>query len=136
NRNEHQTEGYYWWKDFAERPYECTMLFRSSFRGRSWSPFLLTLSLNVEECTIENYSARLQFTKDKLILLIENLNEGFKFSAPEGEIFSDRFLDGLITNNILDKNGCLLIQQDQDGVDLIDRIEKCACFLNNLAIEK
>jgi hypothetical protein len=136
NHNEHQTEGYYWWKDFAERPYECTMLFRSNFRGRSWSPFLLELSLIVEECDIENYSARLQFTKDKLILLIENLNEGFKFSAPEGEIFSELFLDGLIANNILDENGCLLIEQDQDGVDLIDRIEKCAYFLNNLAIEK
>lgn len=132
--NEHQTDGFYYWNDFVQSPYDCIMLFRSNFRGRSWSPFLLELSLRIEECAIENYSNKLQFTKDKLILLIEHRNQGFKFSAPDGETYSEQYIDGLIQQNILNENGFLLINQNNNGVDAEDRIEKCSKFLNDLMI--
>ena len=134
NNKEHQTDGFYFWKDFPNRPYECIMLFRTNFKGRSWSPFLLELSLKTEECAIENYSDKLQFTKDKLILLIEHRNEGFKFSAPDGETYSEQYLDELIQQNRLN-NSFLLINQNNDGVDTEDRIEKCSKFLNDLTTE-
>ncbi len=132
--NDYQTDGFYYWNDFVKSPYDCIMLFRSNFRGRSWSPFLLELSLGIEECSIENYSNKLQFTKDKLILLIEHRNQGFKFSAPDGETYSEQYLDGLTKKNILNENGFLLINQNNDGVDTEDRIEKCSKFMNDLMI--
>lgn len=136
NQNEHQTDGYFWWKDFTNTPYDCTMLFRSDFRGRSWSPFLLELGLQLVECSIENFNSKLQFTKDKLILLIEHFNNGFRFIAPVGESFSESYLSNLINNNYLDSNGCLIINQNKEGIDIEDRIEKCANFLMNLTIEE
>ena len=134
NNNEHQTDGFYWWKDYAKATYDCTMLFRSNFRGRSWSPFLLELSLKIKECSIENYSSKLQFTNDNIILLIEHRNEGFKFSAPDGESYSEQYLLGLIQQKILNDDGFLLVNQNEEGVDTEDRIEKCSKFLHNLMI--
>ena len=90
--------------------------------------------MKTEECAIENYSDKLQFTKDKLILLIEHRNEGFKFSAPDGETYSEQYLDELIQQNRLN-NSFLLINQNNDGVDTEDRIEKCSKFLNDLTTE-
>lgn len=136
NKYFHQTDGFYWWRDIANGLYDCIMLFRTNFKGRSWSPFLLELSLKIEECTIENYSSKLQFTKDKLILLIENRNEGFKFSAPVGESFAESFLEKLISQNILNKDGYLLVEQNNEGIDTEDRIAKCLKFLSNLKIEE
>src|SRR5690606_29630989 len=117
---------YFWWQNFSTYPYECIMLFRTNFIGRSWSPFLLELNAKVDECSIENYNSKLQFTKDKLIFLIENTNSGFKFFAPAGEIYSENYLARLIEGKDLDSNGCLLIDQNDIGIDLEDRIEKCA----------
>lgn len=135
DRKHHQTEGYFWWQNFSTYPYECIMLFRTNFIGRSWSPFLLELNAKVDECSIENYNSKLQFTKDKLIFLIENTNSGFKFFAPAGEIYSENYLARLIEDKDLDSNGCLLIDQNDIGIDLEDRIEKCANFLKNLTLE-
>jgi hypothetical protein len=131
---EHQTDGFYYWKDFETSPYDCIMLFRSNFRGRSWSPFLLELSIGIEACSIENYSNKLQFTINRIILLIEHKNEGFKFSVPDGETYSEQYLDGLIQENKLNQNGFMLINQNENGVDAEDRIEKCFKFLNDLMI--
>jgi hypothetical protein len=130
--NDNQTDGFYWWQNYPDRPYECTMLFRTNFRGRSWSPFLLEISKRVDECTIENYNSTLQFTKGNLILLIKHTNEGFEFSSPKDDEFSTNYLNKLIVNNTLDQNGYLLIEQEDNGNDKVDRIEKCIEFLNNL----
>jgi hypothetical protein len=130
--NEHQTDGFYWWQNYTEEPYKCIMLFRTNFRGRSWSPFLLEINKRVDECTIENYGSNLQFTKDNLILLISHANNGFVFSSPVDDQFSLDYLNRLILSDKLDDNGCLLVNQDISGVDTFDRIGKCIDFLKTL----
>ena len=127
-----QTEGFYSWGNFNEKPYECTMLFRTNFRGRSWSPFLLEISNQVIECSLENYNSTLQFTKGNLILLINNTNEGFKFFCPAEDSYSTGFWNQLVDGNKLDKEGYLLIEQDENGIDQVDRIEKCVEFLKEI----
>jgi len=134
--NDNQTDGFYWWQNYADRPYECTMLFRTNFRGRSWSPFLLEISKRVEECTIENYNSKLQFTNDNLILIISHTNEGFIFSSPVDDKFSTYYLNQLILDRKLNQNGCLLIEQEDNGIDKVDRIDKCIEFLNILSAAK
>jgi hypothetical protein len=129
-----QTEGFYWWQNFSEHPYECTMLFRTNFRGRSWSPFLLEISTEVRECSIEQYNSSLQFTKDNLILLINHTDKGFKFSCPTEDNYSTTFLNRLIVNGNLNQDGCILIEQDDNGIDKEDRIEKCIEFLNGIIL--
>lgn len=129
------TDGYYYWKDFKVQPYECSMLYRTNFRGRSWSPFLLELSIRVVGCTLENYDNSLQFSKGNLFLTIEHRNNGFKFSAPQGEEFSLNYLNSLIVNEGLDGEAYLVVKQDENGIDQVDRIEACVDFLNSLILE-
>jgi hypothetical protein len=127
-----QTEGFYWWQNFSEHPYECTMLFRTNFRGRSWSPFLLEISTEVNNCTIEQYNSSLQFTKDNLIILLNHTDKGFKFSCPTEDNYSTTILNQFIANGNLNQDGYLLIEQDDNGIDQEDRIEKCIEFLNGI----
>lgn len=129
---EHQTDGYYWWENFAEKPYECIMLFRTNFRGRSWNPFLLEISKKVNKCSMENYNSTLQFTNENLILILSHNNEGFRFTCPPEDNYSTDYINHLIVNKRLNQSGCLLIEQDLEGVDTVDRIEKCIGFLNSL----
>jgi len=127
-----QTEGYYWWQNYSETPYECTMLFRTNFRGRSWSPFLLEISTKVNECSIEQYNSSLQFTKDKLILLINHDNKGFNFACLAEDDYSTVFLNQLIADKKLNHEGWLLVEQDENKIDKEDRIEKCIEFLESI----
>lgn len=127
---ENQTDGYYWWDDFDKKPYEGVMLFRTNYRGRHWSPFLLELSSRVKNCKLENYGHPLHFINGNVILIITNLNGGFRFLATDEP--SVGYLQGLIKDGKLDADGTLSIQQNADGLDLEDRIEKCNTFLNSL----
>jgi hypothetical protein len=106
------------------------MLFKRQFNGRHWSPFLLELSELDDCCSLENYGNLLQYTSGDLMLFIQHLNEGFKFSAVDE--FSSAKLSQLIDSNQLDKDGILLISQNQTGVDIDDRIIKCSEFFQNI----
>jgi hypothetical protein len=129
-----QTEGFYWWQNFSEHSYECIMLFKTNFRGRSWNPFLLEVSNKVTECSIEHYNSSLQFTKDNLILLINHTDKGFKFSCPTEDNYSTIFLNQLVATGTLNQDGCLLIEQYDKGIDQEDRIKKCIEFLNGIIL--
>ena len=130
--NEHQTNGFYSWADFELEPYKCYMMFRTQFNGRHWDPYLLELRNINPLCTIENYGKDLQFTSGDIILLVSNLNKGFRFYAAAEDNASESFLSELISKNKLDINGKLIIRQNEDGIDLDDRIQACNSFLNSL----
>lgn len=127
---DNQTEGFYWWNDYQNKPYECTMLFRTNYRGRHWTPFLLQLATMNNKCSLENYGNHLQYTGEDLILLILNQNNGFKISSTDD--FSSNKLADLIASNVLNKEGVLIINQNEDGLDIEDRIIKCSHFLRNI----
>jgi len=130
---ENHTDGYYWWDDLENKPYECLMMFRTQFNGRHWSPFLLELSQLENNCSLENYGNKCKFTKGELILYIKNLNIGFQFSA-ESE-YSSSILSHLINKNYLNIDGILLIDQTKSGVDIEDRINKCRDFMHSLQLD-
>lgn len=130
--NKHQTNGFYFWTDLKENPYKCFNMFRTQFNGRHWDPYLLEISFLNPDCTIENYGSDLQFTCNDIILLISNINNGFRFYTAEEDIASERFLAKLISSNQLSEKGELLIQQNEDNIDTQDRIQVCNVFLNDL----
>jgi len=130
-----QTEGFYWWDDHTQKPYECWMLFKKQFNGRHWNPFLLELRKQVSGCSIENFGSQLQYTNDQVIFLISNQKNGFKFSSPDGDEESLNLLNKLIENQLLNEEGALIIKQDENGLDIEDRIIRCKDFLSNLKFE-
>ena len=127
---ENQTYGYYYWNNYENKHYECYMLFRKQFNGRHWFPFLLELSESDDKCTIENYGDPVQYTNDKLILMIHNANEGYKFTSTDE--YSQNQLNSLIESGGLNEEGILEVKQNESGYDIEDRIEKCIQFINTL----
>lgn len=126
------TEGFYWWEDRSSKPYECWMLFKRQFNGRHWSPFLLELSVSVQNCSIEHYGSPLQFTYNEIVFLIYHANNGFRFTVIANDDKSEAILTHLITKGRLNADGVLLIKQNDSGVDIEDRIEKAQKFLDDL----
>ena len=126
-----QTEGFYRWDDFFNKPYECIMMYKQ-YGGRHWSPFLLELSKMNQSLTLGIYGNDLQFTKDDIILLIKNRNAGFEFYA--NDLISKDFIVQLIADGKLNSASILQVQQNHDGIDIEDRIIKCDEFLQSLEI--
>ncbi|MDD2637051.1 MAG: hypothetical protein PHW82_16285 [Bacteroidales bacterium] len=124
--------GFYYWNSYKMKLYVCFMFFATNFKGRSWSPFFLELSFLNGKCTLDNYMSKLQFADGEIIFLIENKNEGFKFSADISSSNSILKLNKLINSSKLNNDGILLINQNNDGIDLEDRIVKSNNFLLNL----
>jgi len=132
--DENQTDGFYWWDDYTNKQYDCTMLFKTNYRGRHWSPFLLQLNTMNNNCSLENYGNHMQYTNEELIFLIVNQNNGFKISTTDD--FSSNKLAELIASNLLNKEGVLIINQNENGLDIEDRIIKCLNFLKNIDTER
>lgn len=129
---DNQTDGFYWWEDYLNMPYQCTMLFKTNYRGRHWSPFLLELSSSVEGCTLDNFGNNLQFTLGSIQLLVSHQNDGFRFMSIENDQASKTYIDLLIAQEKLNDNGLLLINQNEAGIDIEDRIVKAKDFLDSL----
>lgn len=132
--NVHQTNGYYWWDNFETKSYECWMLFKTQFNGRHWSPFLLELSTINSYCELENYGNQLKFVCGEYMILISNQNNGFKFTGLDGA--SINFVIGLSELSILNKDFVYEIKQNNEGIDLLDRVKEMNDILNELGTQK
>ncbi|GEM55952.1 hypothetical protein FB1_21730 [Flavobacterium branchiophilum NBRC 15030 = ATCC 35035] len=128
--NENQTDGYYWWYDLALKPYECWMLFKTQFNGRHWSPFLLELSSINENCNLENYGNELKFVFENYIIFISNKDNGFEFKGIDEE--SINFIDSLRDLSVLNSDSIYEIKQNEQGLDLVDRVKEMDKLLNEL----
>lgn len=128
----YQTEGFYRWDHFASKPYECIMMLKQ-YGGRHWSPFLLELSKMNRCLSLGIYGNDLQYTNGDIILLIKNRNTGFEFYANDDN--SKDYINELIVNGKLNSESILTIQQNENGIDIEDRIIKCNEFLNSLDLQ-
>lgn len=125
-------KGFYSWMDYTNEPYKCLLL-ASDKVNKAWSPFLYELKISRNDCLLEDYSSDLLFTKGDLSYIIKHENNGYKFIAPEDNLLAEAILSNFI-NHELNQDGILIINQDDNGIDLEDRIEKCMKFLDDLDI--
>lgn len=123
--NGHETNGYYYWHDYENRPFECYMMFRKQFNGRHWNPYLLEVSNRNTNCSLENYGAEVQFTCGNIILMITAKNNAFSFSAHENDTDSLNGLSQLKQAGLLNDDGDLIVEQTTDNEDSVDRIQTC-----------
>lgn len=126
------TDGFYYWDEYENKPYDCWMLFRNQFNGRHWSPFLLTVNEDLQSCSIENYGSDLSFNHDNIFISISHDNDGFIFKGDES---SQYLINKLIEENTLSQDGKLLIAKNDEGIDLEDRIVKLKTVLENLTLK-
>ncbi len=106
---DNQTSGFFYWENRENQPYNCYMLFRKQFNGRHWKPFLLELTGTNKNCSMENYGNQIQFTKGELILMVDNQNEGYKFSHTDE--YSKKLINSFIASGELNQDAVLKISQ-------------------------
>ena len=120
-----RTNGFYFWDDFDNRPYECFMMFRTQFNGRHWNPYLLEIKNRHKDCSLEAYGNNIQFTCKNVIFMISMQHNAFVFTSQENDTVSFLALENLKSKNILDADGQLVVDQNIDKIDTVDRIELC-----------
>lgn len=133
--NKKPTDGFYYWNDFKNNPYECYMMLRTNFGGRHWIPYLREISQNSEKCTLGDYGEDIQLTINNVIFMISMKNNAFVFTAQENDAKSSLALETLQNANILSINNRLEIEQNNDGIDVLDRIEFCLETINKIEQE-
>lgn len=126
-----QTSGFYDWRD-ENKLYEVTMLFKTNYRGRSWCPFLLSLHRLIPNSQLENFYSDLQVSYGEMIFSIRTVNIGFQVKGLSDE--ASQFSESLIQGGRLNADSALIIPQNEEGIDLEDRIEVCFGFLNEILI--
>ena len=120
-----QTNGFYFWNDFDDKPYECFMMFRTQFNGRHWNPYLLEIKNRNKHCSIEAYGNNIQFTYKNVIFMISMQSDAFIFAPQANDTASSLALEALKSKNILDVDGRIVVEQNDDKIDTVDRIELC-----------
>lgn len=121
--NNEFSDGFYYWPDFENKPYEFLMMMRFQFNGRHWSPFLLTLKESYSnQVRLEDYGAPLIVNKGNSSLKITNLNIGYKIEVLNEESLA--MIQNIRNLNLLNGNDIFEIKQDSNGFDIEDRVEK------------
>jgi len=122
--------GYYYWENFEAKPYECIKLRRTTWGGYHWSPYLYTLRDEFGGGLDPNNSdLPWVLTLGDATLHIFHINDGFKLEAASDgakTLLEQAQISGLI------KEGLLLIEQNENGIDVEDRIEKARKMITGL----
>lgn len=124
------TYGYYHWKDFDNKPFECFMMFKEQFNGRHWNPFLLEIKHQNSNYSLEPYGNNLQVRFGQVLFVVSMSNSAYHFSTIENDTDSEGLLQECIEKQIVSTEGTLPIPQINDHVDSSDRIALCLSVLN------
>ena len=123
-------DGYYWWSDVSKK-YESILFHKKTFNGFNWDPFLLTLKTKFEnQVNLDNYAspglipipAPLILIKDNTTIIIRNIETGYKIEANDED--SKELLQKIRKLYDINADDVLEIAQNQEGLDMEDRIEK------------
>jgi hypothetical protein len=123
-------DGYYYWHS-ETLFYESIMMRRSTTNGFNWSPFVYTIHKRfLDVCNLDNYGAPLIYILGNATIKITNLNNGFKLEADNTD--GKLLLDKVKSKSLVDIEGFLQISQDNEGIDLEDRIERGTLLITEI----
>ena len=99
------------------------MLRKTILGGFHWSPFLIELFDRINcDRSLDSYGAPLVISKGNASLRIKNYNTGFKLEANDEE--GKFWLEVIRQAELVNQNDIIRILQNEEGLDLEDRIEK------------
>jgi len=104
------------------------------FNGYNWVPFLHEFIYKEEFKFLSriNFGGKLEVLIDNSLINITSLVNGFLFKNANSDNEENLVLNLLVEKGLLDSNFSLIIQQDQNNIDLEDRVEKLRTVLENL----
>jgi uncharacterized protein DUF262 len=119
-RNYDSSSGFYNWENQSSKLYELTKLRRTIYRGFYWNPFLLCLwNSNQNIVSLDDYGGPLVINNHNIKMSC--VDKGYVFKQYE-EVPSAQY--DLIKEKLkLNDDGLYQIDQDENGLDKIDRIE-------------
>lgn len=120
--------GWYYWHNGS---YCLWKMKERQFNGYHWDPFLECLRDEVGsgKLSLENYGADLILSHSSDEIAISSDPSGFVFRTRSDPEMPSVILEKLEDNDTIDSNGLLRIEQDEEGFDLIDRIERAKSVL-------
>ena len=120
----YHSDGYYYWPDHTKQ-YESIMMYRTMLNGRHWDPVLFTIKKYRENClSMENFGQPLIYVKGDISIIITNHNDHFMMSVNDSNTDSQLFLSKVKANGLVNEENKYMIKQDDQGVDIEDRILK------------
>jgi len=128
--------GYYYWGDESE--YVIWKMGKRQFNGYHWNPFLheVLISNKSSKLTMGNYgwNDKMIITKGRTKVSVCAMLDGRGFLLENGNNTVDHnpVLNNLLENGFINENFQLLIDQNNEGYDLEDRIGKLKLLLNQI----
>lgn len=120
---ENCNQGYYFfWKG---NDYCIWKMKERQFNGWHWDPFLreITSSKRIKNVSLNNYGAKLVFSHNRKKILISSIPNGFLIENGMTDRTANTLLDELEEKGIINNEGQYIIPQNNDEIDLQDRIE-------------
>jgi hypothetical protein len=124
--------GYYIWYDAGD--FCIWKMYAKDFRGRHWDPFIYEVKRSIlpQKLSLEAYGAKLLLTLNRKKLLVSSKLNGFLFENGMSANTSNTLMDDLIGNGSINNLGELIVPQNNEGADLVDRIEVLKNLLMSL----
>lgn len=116
--------GYYWWNEDSE--FIFWKMRKKQFNGFNWQPYLYEVvnSIKSKKVKLENYNSPLIISKKRARIHISTIEDGFILEDEADKIGSNILLQKLIEDNFITTSGELKVRQNEEGLDMEDRIEK------------
>jgi hypothetical protein len=131
---EHCHYGYY---SFSNN-YPNWKMGKKQFNGYHWNPFLHEVLLTDEskKIALGNYGSydKLMVSKNRTKVQISALTQDAGFLFENGNTTTDdnSLLQELIENGWIDEEQKLIIEQNNEGIDMVDRVEKLKSVLEHI----
>jgi len=122
--------GFYQWRDDN---YCIWKMGKKQFNGYHWDPFLhdVFLSLQPLELSLENYGHRLLINSKSDKIWISTVSNGFQFEDASGSA-TNKNISSLINAGKLNAQRVLEVSQNNDSIDLEDRLEKLKQLIKDI----
>jgi hypothetical protein len=132
---ENCNQGYYFF--LKDTDYCIWKMKERQFNGWHWDPFLreITNSKKNKNVSLDNYGAKLVFSHNRKKILICSIPNGFLFENGMTNSNANTLLEVLHQKGIIDNDGHYIIPQNNEGIDLKDRIELLKKTLSEIGIK-
>lgn len=127
-------KGYYCWHD---PQYLMTKMKEKHFNGYNWDPFLHDFIYHSfsDKLILSDYQGKLELTLALGVVNISSVANGFLFQNVGSEYMNILEVDSLKGKGVLNEEYILVINQNNEGIDLEDRIIKLRDVLTDLCTD-
>ncbi|MBA4745954.1 MAG: DUF262 domain-containing protein [Muricauda sp.] len=128
------SRGYYYSFD----DYVYNKMRQKQFNGFNWCPFFYEVNRQIKskKLTLGDYNDLLYLKIKKNTISINIDRNHFLFENQNAEGAENPIYDDLITNEVIDEQGILKVQQNAEGLDTEDRVEKLVECINSILQRK